>query len=226
MQRPSPHLTVDPANKSVSQTDVVFIACGALAREVIAIRDKHGWQADICAVPALLHNWPERIPLALQKRIADLWTQYERIVVVYGDCGTAGKLDDMLAAEGVERVAGPHCYEMYADGAFEALMAEAPGTYFLTDYLVQSFDHLVIEGLGLDRRPDLRDDYFQHYTRVVYLAQRDDPALRLKAQRAASFLRLPLEIRPQSYGALEQRLAALMDNASSASCGKMEHQND
>ena len=196
-----------------SSADTVLIACGALAREVIAIRDKHGWQADVLGVPALLHNWPERIPPAVQKRIAELRRQYERLIVVYGDCGTAGKLDDLLATEGIERVSGPHCYEMYADGRFDDLMAEAPGTYFLTDYLVQSFDHLVIEGLGLDRHPDLREDYFRHYTRVVFLAQRDDPILLQKAQWAADYLQLPLEIQPAGYGALEERLVALMNQA-------------
>jgi hypothetical protein len=102
---------------------------------------------------------------------------------------------------------------MYANGTFEKMMAEAPGTYFLTDYLTQSFDHLVIEGLGLDRRPDLKEDYFRHYTRIVYLAQRDDPELLEKAQWAADYLQLPLEIRPAGYGALEERLVALMDQS-------------
>jgi len=190
---------------------IALIACGALAREVIAIRDKHGWQADVFGVPSLLHNRPDRISPAVQKRIADLRDQYERLIVVYGDCGTAGALDKMLAAEGVERIAGPHCYEMYADGSFDQMMNEAVGTYFLTDYLVQSFDHLVIEGMGLDKFPDLHDDYFRHYERVVYLAQRDDPALREQAQWAADFLRLPLEIRQIGYGALETRLQQLME---------------
>lgn len=189
---------------------LAFIACGALAREVIAIRDKHGWQADVLGVPALLHNWPDRIPLAVQKRIMELRTQYERLIVVYGDCGTAGKLDKMLAAEGVERVAGPHCYEMYADGAFDAMMDKELGTYFLTDYLAGSFDHLVIEGMGLDRHPELREDYFRHYTRVLYLQQREDPTLLAKAQWAADYLQLPLEARLLGYGALEKRLVTLV----------------
>ncbi|MFN2205387.1 MAG: DUF1638 domain-containing protein [Candidatus Promineifilaceae bacterium] len=193
--------------------DTALIACGALAREVIAIRDKYDWAADVLGIPALLHNWPRRIPPAVQKRIAELRTRYERLIVVYGDCGTAGRLDGMLEAEGVERVAGPHCYEMYADGLFDETMAEAPGTYFLTDYLVQSFDHLVIEGMGLDDHPELLETYFRHYTRVLYLAQRDDPALLQKAQQAADYLRLPLEVRPASYGALESRLVALMESS-------------
>ncbi len=193
--------------------DTALIACGALAREVIAIRDRHGWQADVLGVPALLHNWPEKIPPAVQKRISELRESYERLIVVYGDCGTAGKLDQMLDSEGVERVEGPHCYEMYADGSFADLIAEAPGTYFLTDYLTQSFDHLVIEGMGLDRHPELLPVYFHNYTRVVYLTQREDPELLEKARRAADYLQLPLEVLPASYGELEKRLVTLMQRA-------------
>ena len=187
-----------------------LIACGALAREVLALKEKHGWDADVLGVPSLLHNTPDRIPEAVRERIHEARAHYDRVIVAYGDCGTGGLLDQMLAAEGVERVAGPHCYEMYANGQFEQLMAEQPGTYFLTDYLVQSFDHLVIEGMGLDRFPELRDEYFRNYTRVVYLAQRDDPALRARAQWAASVLGLPLEVRVAGYGALETRLLELM----------------
>lgn len=183
-----------------------LIACGALARELIALREKHAWDADILGVPSLLHNTPERIPAALRQRIRRAKQTYGRVIVVYGDCGTGGLLDHMLAEEGVERIAGPHCYEMYANGSFDALVREAPGTFFLTDYLVRSFDHLVLESLGLDRHPELRDEYFRHYTRVVYLAQRDDPALRARAQWAADCLGLPLEIRQVGYGALEERL--------------------
>jgi len=194
-------------------TKTALIACGALAREVLAIKEKHGWQVDVFGVPALLHNHPERIPAAVQKRINELGDQYERLIVVYGDCGTAGELDATLAATGVERVAGPHCYEMYASGRFTQMMEEAPGTYFFTDYLVKSFDHLVIEGMGLDKHPKLRDDYFRHYTRIVYLAQTDDSDLRLQARRAAEILGLPLEIRTLEYGALEDRLMALISAA-------------
>src|SRR3990172_3574082 len=126
-----------------------LIACGALAREVLALREKHGWDVDVLGVPSLLHNEPDRIPAAVQQRIRQAREAYDQVIVVYGDCGTGGMLDRLLEQEGVQRVAGPHCYEMYADGTFDRLMAEAPGTYFLTDYLVQSFDHLVLEGLGL-----------------------------------------------------------------------------
>lgn len=187
-----------------------LIACGALAREVLALKEKHGWEAEVLALPALLHNTPERIAPAVRERIREARAAYERVIVVYGDCGTGGLLDKMLAEEGVERVAGPHCYEMYANGAFADMMSEALGTYFLTDYLVQSFDHLVIEGMGLDRYPELLGEYFRNYTRVIYLAQQDDADLRRRAQQAAEQLRLPLEIRQVGYGALETRLMELL----------------
>lgn len=188
-----------------------LIVCGALAREVLALREKHGWEADVLAVPSLLHNEPDRIPGAVLNRIHQARESHERVVVVYGDCGTGGQLDALLEAEGVQRVAGPHCYEMYANGRFESLMTEAPGTYFLTDYLVQSFDHLVIEGMGLQRHPELRGEYFRNYTRAVYLAQRDDPALKARAQWAAGYLGLPLMVIDVGYGLLESRLKELMD---------------
>jgi len=185
-----------------------LIVCGALAREVLALRDKHGWEADVLGVPALLHNRPDRIPAAVLVRIREARLAYDRVLVVYGDCGTGGLLDRALEREGVERLAGPHCYEMYAGREFDELMAEAPGTFFLTDYRVRSFDHLVIEGLGLDRHPELRDDYFHNYTRVLYLAQQDDAVLVTRAQQAAARLGLPLTIRQAGYGALERRLQA------------------
>jgi hypothetical protein len=187
-----------------------LIACGALAREVLALKEKHGWDVEVMGVPALLHNSPERLPQAILRRIRQARQQGQRPIVVYGDCGTGGMLDRLLQAEGVARVSGPHCYEMYADGTYEALMTEAPGTYFLTDYLVGSFEALVLEGLGLNRHPELREEYFRNYTRVVYLAQRDDAELRANAQRAADALGLPLEIRQTGYGQLEKRLMELL----------------
>ena len=190
----------------------LLIGCGALAREVIALRDKHQWDAEVLALPVLLHNTPQRIPDAVIDKISSLRPNYERVIVVYGDCGTGGLLDSRLDEIGVERVAGPHCYEMYAGDDFQNIMDEEPGTYFLTDYLVQSFDHLVIEGLGLDRYPELHEMYFGNYRRVIYLQQREDDTLLAKAYLAADALKLPLEIRPVGYGALESRLLKLLEN--------------
>lgn len=192
---------------------VLLVACGALSRELIALRDRHGWDAKILALPALLHNTPQRIPDAVARRIEQHAAGYERTIVVYGDCGSGGLLDRRLDALGVERIAGPHCYEQYAGaGDFAALMADEPGTFFLTDYLAQSFDHLVIEGLGLDRHPELREVYFANYRRVVYLQQRPDAALLAKAEAAARALALPLEVRFTGYGELETRLLALIES--------------
>lgn len=187
-----------------------LIACGALAREVLALREKHGWDADVLAVDALLHNQPQRIPGAVRARIREVHKRYDRIIVVYGDCGTGGLLDAVLESEGVERVRGPHCYEMYARKEFEGLMAEEPGTFFLTDYLLNSFDRLVIRELGLDRFPELHEEYFRNYRRVVYLAQRSHPALRERAQRVAEYLGLPLEIVHTGQGGLESDLRERM----------------
>jgi hypothetical protein len=189
----------------------LFIACGALAREVIAIRDKYQWDVKVLALPSLLHNSPNRIPDAVLRKIEDCRPDYERILVVYGDCGTGGMLDKTLDELGVERIAGPHCYEMYAGDEFESIVEEELGTFFLTDYLTQSFDHLVIEGLGLDRFPELHEMYFGNYKRVVYLQQRQDPMLIEKAKEAAQMLKLPLEIRESGYAALESRLVEFME---------------
>lgn len=197
---------------SAAVRTTAIIACGALAREVLLLRERYGWSAEVVGVPVLLHNTPDRIPPAVLRRIRQAKAEFDRVVVVYGDCGTSGGLDAVLAAEGVERIAGPHCYEIYAAESFEPIMTEAPGTFFLTDYLVGSFDHLVLENLGIDRYPELRQDYFGNYTRVVYLAQRQDPALVARAQWAADQLGLPLEVRQAGFGALETRLVELMNH--------------
>jgi hypothetical protein len=207
---PAPEDVEDSSSATDSAGDTALIVCGALAREVLVLKERHAWDADVLGVPALLHNRPDRIPPAVLRRIREARGRYARVIVVYGDCGTGGGLDRALEAEGVERVAGPHCYEMYAGRQFSGLMDEAPGTFFLTDYMVRSFDHLVIEGLGLDRHPELRDDYFRNYTRALYLAQTEDPALHARARWAADSIGLPLEVRSVGYGELESRLVELM----------------
>lgn len=191
-----------------------LIVCGALAREVIALKKKYAWDADLLGIPAQLHNRPKCIPNAVQKRIQEARANYDRIIIVYGDCGTGGALDEMLDKEKVVRIAGPHCYEMYAGNTeFDTMMAENAGTYFLTDYLLRSFEGLVIKGMGLDKYPDLMEMYFSNYSRLVYLAQQEDPELVEKAQWAANYLGLELEIRQVNYGELETRLITLMNEA-------------
>lgn len=197
------------ANRSEDKT--AFIICGALAREVLAIIEHHGWNAEVVGVPALDHMQPERIAPDVEKRLLALQEAYARIFVVFGDCGSQGALDEVLARYGIQRVDGPHCYEFYGGETFHALMEEEPGTFFLTDFLVRGFRGLVIKGLGLDRFPQLKDDYFRNYRRVVYLVQIPDPELVARAEEVAAYLDLPLEVRETGYGGLEARLVALME---------------
>ncbi len=184
--------------------------CGALAREVLDLIQKYDWDAEVIGVSAMDHLFPERIGPDVEDRILAYQEHYERLIVVFGDCGSQGVLDDMLARHGIERIAGPHCYEMYGGQMFHDLMAEEPGTFFLTDFLVRTFRGTVMKGLGLDRYPQLKEDYFQHYQRLVYMAQTQNPDLVAKAQEVAEYLELPLEVRETGYGCLETRLVALM----------------
>ncbi|HEU5099488.1 MAG TPA: DUF1638 domain-containing protein [Roseiflexaceae bacterium] len=189
---------------------MAFVLCGALAREVIAISRRHGWDVALFGVAASDHMMPARIAPHVEQRLRELIPRFERIVVVYGDCGTSGQLDQVLDRYNVPRIAGPHCYEMYGGTVFDAQMAQDPGVFFLTDFLVRGFEGTILKGLGLDRFPALRDIYFANYNRLVYLVQNEDPVLIEKAQSIAGTLGLPLELQRTGYGLLEQRLAALM----------------
>jgi Protein of unknown function (DUF1638) len=172
---------------------VLIIACGALAREVLALKLD---AIDVACLPAQLHNHPKRIPEAMRAKIRANRESYDEILCLYGDCGTGGELDRVLKEEGVRRIEGAHCYAFYAgEETFSELAEEEPGTFYLTDFLVRHFDALVIRGLGLDRFPELRDDYFGNYRRVVHLAQFEDADLEAKARRAAERLGLAYERR-------------------------------
>jgi Protein of unknown function (DUF1638) len=186
------------------------IACGALAADVRRIARRRGWDVDVHPVPALLHNRPERIAPAVERELARLSRRYERVAVAYADCGTYGALDDALDPRGVARLVGEHCYDVLAREEVRAALEEEPGTYFLTDFLARTFEHTVLRELGLDRFPELRDAYFGHYTRVLWLAQRPTPATRAAAERAASALGLPLVERPVGVAGLERSLEALV----------------
>ena len=192
---------------------ILLITCGALAKEVIEIRDRLGWDAKVLALPAQLHMRPDRIPDALNQRLQRIDEEFDRTIIVYGDCGTGGALDRMLNTLELERIPGPHCYEQYAGETFQRLMEEQPGTFFLTDFLARSFRKLVYEGLGLHRHPGLRDDYFRAYRRIVYLQQDRDAKLLDAAEDAAELLDLPLEIHYTGTTGLEEHLSRMVNGA-------------
>lgn len=183
------------------------LACGALALHVKAIAARNGLALDVHPLPPELHNRPERIAPAVEALAAELAGRYDRFVIGYADCGSRGAVDGLAARLGAERLPGETCYDLFAGaGAIAELRAEEPGTFFLTDFLVKAFDHLVWRGLGLDRHPELRDDYFGHYRRVVWLAQQRTPALEQAAAAAAAKLGLELAVREVGEGGLERAL--------------------
>ncbi len=191
---------------------VLLVACGALAREVLALQAANGWdRLALACLPALLHNRPEAIPEAVRARIRQGRAEgYARIFVLYADCGTGGGLDRVCAEEGVERIPGPHCYAFFS-GTEAFLAREAAGeirAFYLTDFLARQFDALVWRGMGLDRHPELLPVYFGAYERLVYLAQTDDAALDAKAREAAERLGLAYERRMTGYGELADVLAS------------------
>jgi hypothetical protein len=189
-----------------------LVICGALGREVKDIVDRRGWDVDVYGVSALLHLYPGRIVDQVRERLRALRPRYERLVVVYGDCGTAGRLEPVLDEFGAARLRGPHCYEMYAGSdEFERLARERPATFFLTDWLVRNFDRAVVRGLGLDRHPDLLPVLFANYEGVLYLRQLPGPGLQARAREIAGYLGLPLEVRDVGLGELETRLAELVE---------------
>jgi len=189
---------------------VLVIACGALAHELAHLRRLNRWpHVAIRCLPAELHNRPEKIAPAVRALIEEERERHAGIFVAYADCGTGGALDRLLDEHGVERLPGAHCYEFFAgSAAFHALAEAEPGTFYLTDFLVRSFDRLVKQGLGLDRHPELRDAYFGNYRRLVYLSQTDDPELDAQARAHAAFLGLAYERHATGFAPLNRVLTS------------------
>jgi hypothetical protein len=196
---------------------VMLLACGALAREILALTRLNGWShLDLACLPAQLHNEPKKIPEAVRAKVRDARARgYANIYVVYADCGTGGLLDKVCAEEGVERIAGPHCYSFFDGNDAFADRSEAGEitAFYLTDFLARQFDTLIWEGLGLARHPELLPMMFGNYEKVVYLAQTDDPALEAKARAAANRLGLAFEMRRTGYGDLTGFLAGAAGTA-------------
>ncbi len=190
---------------------VLLIACGALAREILDLKRLNGWDhLDLTCLPAKYHLYPERITDAVRGSVAKHRDDYAQIFVVYADCGTGGHLQAACAELGVEMIAGPHCYSFFeGNERFAKLAEDEISTFYLTDFLVRQFEAFILKPMGLDRHPELRDMYFGNYTKLVYQAQTDDPALTEKAQQAAQTLGLAFERRFTGYGDLSTALAKL-----------------
>ncbi len=201
--------SVDPAPDAAPefgnrQASVLVIACGALAREIVDLIRLNDWQhLAVTCLPAKLHNEPQKIPDLLRTKIRQHRDSYSEIFVAYADCGTGGLLDRVIEEEGVSRIGGPHCYSFFAGEAVFDEMAEAEiGTFYLTDYLARHFETLILDGMGIRKYPQMRDMLFANYTRLMYLAQTDDPVLDDRARQAAEALGLRYERRQTGYGEL------------------------
>jgi len=195
-------VTKPPADPRAAMPRLCLIACGALARELLAIiKQLPAGSVELTCLPAAWHNHPEKIVPGLKTKVNAARKNGQTPVVVYGDCGTGGQLDAYLDAEGISRIEGPHCYQSFMGAAeFDAAMAQELGTFFLTDYMVRHFERIVMKGMGLRAHPHLRDMYFAHYRRVLYIAQTDDAALRDKARQAAAELQLDFEYCYTGFG--------------------------
>lgn len=190
---------------------VLLIACGALGREIVQLIEMNDWRhLDVACLPAKLHHTPSLIPDAVREKIRAAYGNYEKIYVLYGDCGTGGLLDRVLEEEGqVERIEGPHCFSFFAgNAAFEAAAEDDLTTFYLTDYFCRHFEKFVWQAIGLDRRADMVQFVFGNYRKLVYLAQTRDAALEAKAKEIAVRLGLAYEYRFRGYGDLEAFLAS------------------
>lgn len=188
---------------------VALVVCGALAADVRRILAERGWQADLYGVPATYHMRPESIVAAVDEHLERLRSRYRKVIVVYGDCGTAGELDRVLERHRAGRLAGEHCCEIFCGPRFSALTKRRPTTYFLTDFLVRNWEEVVVSEMGLGRAPSLKAKLFAGFTSVTFLRLNPDPGLLKKAEGIASYLGLPLEVEEVGTGELESQLERL-----------------
>ncbi len=194
----------------MTSAHIALVVCGALAVDVRRIVAARGWKADVYGIPAIFHMHPSKISTAVDERLEEIRDRYDKVIVVYGDCGTAGELDRTLERHEVERTSGEHCYEIFCGGCFSELARQRPTTYYLTDYLARNWGNVVVRELGLDRFPVLKETLFAGFTSVTYLRQSDDPDLLEKAERIADYLDLPLHVDDVGVGELEAELERLI----------------
>lgn len=202
---------IPPRDKRANAQKVHVIACGAIAREILALtRINHLDHIDLHCLPAIYHSYPQKIAPGIEAAIADARARgFEKIFVGYADCGTGGEIDKICAREGIERLSGPHCYSFFTGNDAFAARDDDVTSFFLTDFLARQFESFVIVPLGLDRHPELKEMYFGNYRKVVYLSQEEDPDLQEKAKAAAVYLDLEYEYRFTGYGDLAKELLAV-----------------
>jgi len=188
---------------------ILLVACGALAREIIALRETHGWShLDLTCLPAIYHNYPEKITDAVKEAVTKWRDKYDQIFVVYADCGTGGQLKAACDELGVEMLEGPHCYSFFEGNASFEARGEVT-SFFLTDFLARQFDAFIWKPLGMDRHPELTEMYFGNYEKMVFQSQNPDPKLLELAKSHAEKVGLEFEHRFTGYGDLETTLAKL-----------------
>ncbi|HZR54462.1 MAG TPA: DUF1638 domain-containing protein [Streptosporangiaceae bacterium] len=206
----APTSTTASSTSCRSRVDVV--ACGALAGHLREIAARRRWPVSVRSLPAVLHNRPEKIPSIAERAVVSALATGHRVALAYADCGSYGALDGLCSKYGLTRLSGLHCYDVFAGPSrLEAMFAEEPGTYVLTDFLLRGFDRLVVHSLGLDRHPQLWTDYFGHYRRLVWLTQGSaDPLLAAEAARVAELFGLPLVRVETGTGRLERELERLV----------------
>jgi hypothetical protein len=189
---------------------VAFIACGAVAKDTAALVEAHGWEADVHGISSDLHMTPLEIAPAVEAKLIDLLPRYERVIVVYGDCGTGGRLDEVLARYPAARPAGHHCFQWYSGEIFKRFEDDI-GIYFLTDWLVLNWDRAVVKGLGIDRFPFTKDTYFGNISRILFVRQHPDADREAKAREIAEWMGKPLEIHDLGIAPLDDLLTPLME---------------
>ncbi|MEM6658378.1 MAG: DUF1638 domain-containing protein [Pseudomonadota bacterium] len=201
-------LTAQGYSEAASKGRILLLACGALAREILDLKTRNGWDhMSLTCLPAILHVHPERITQAVEEAVEKHRQDFDRIYVVYADCGTGGLLQQACERLGIEMVKGPHCYSFFeGNQTFAAHGDDETTAFYLTDFLARQFDAFVWKPLGLDRYPELRDMYFGNYTKLVYQAQTDDPDLTERARACADRMGLSFERRLTGYGDLESTL--------------------
>ncbi|MEE4292872.1 MAG: DUF1638 domain-containing protein [Xanthomonadales bacterium] len=196
----------------MSSGSMAVICCGAIARELVRICRLNNWShVDIHCLPAGLHNTPERIPFEVHRKAIELKDRYPSLFVAYAECGTGGKLDEVLTGLGIERLPGAHCYQFIAGSEkFRQLADAEPGSFYATDFLVRHFERLVVRGLGLEKNPELVDFYFKRYHRFVYLAQSGSERLQSSANAYARRLGLEYHYEYCGDGPLSRALQPVL----------------